>query len=227
MRLSFPFQEHHSNIVPWQLLQKRKDLTLKVIPVNDRGELELEKLQELLSPRTKIVAIPHVSNTLGTINPVKEIASLVQQHCDAVIIVDGAQAMAHLKVDVQDLGVDFYCFSAHKLFGPTGLGVLFGRKKWLDYMPPFMGGGDMIEHVSFTETTFAPCPQKFEAGTPHIAGSIGLGTAMEYLQSLGMEKHCIPRTRTNGVWKAKASGYFRTQAHRASYRTSAHFYLCP
>ena len=180
-------QEHHSNIVPWQLLQKRKGLTLKVIPVNDRGELELEKLPELLSPKTKIVTIPHVSNTLGTINPVKEVASLVRQHCDAVIIVDGAQAMAHLKVDVQALGVDFYCFSAHKLFGPTGLGVLFGKKKWLDQMPPFMGGGDMIEHVSFTKTTFAPIPQKFEAGTPHIAGSIGLGAALKYLQSLGMK----------------------------------------
>ena len=180
-------QEHHSNIVPWQLLQKRKGLTLKVIPINDRGELELEKLPELLSPKTKIVTIPHVSNTLGTINPVKEVASLVRQHCDAVIIVDGAQAMAHLKVDVQALGVDFYCFSAHKLFGPTGLGVLFGKKKWLDQMPPFMGGGDMIEHVSFKKTTFAPIPQKFEAGTPHIAGSIGLGAALKYLQSLGMK----------------------------------------
>ena len=180
-------QEHHSNIVPWQLLKKkRKGLTLKVIPVNDQGELELEELQELLSSKTKIVTIPHVSNTLGTINPVKEIVSLVHKHCDAVIIVDGAQAMAHLKVDVQDLGVDFYCFSAHKLFGPTGLGVLFGKKRWLDQMPPFMGGGDMIEHVSFRETTFAPLPQKFEAGTPHIAGSIGLGAALEYLQSLGM-----------------------------------------
>ena len=180
-------QEHHSNIVPWQLLEQRKGVVLKVVSVNDRGELELGHLLELLSKKTKVLAIPHVSNTLGTINPVKEITALVKEHSNAVVVIDGAQAMAHFKVDVADLGVDFYGFSAHKLFGPTGFGILFGKQQLLNRMPPFMGGGDMIETVTFEGTTFAPAPHRFEAGTPHIAGSIGLGAAIEYLQGVGMD----------------------------------------
>ena len=180
-------QEHHSNIVPWQLLQKRKSLTLKVLPINAQGELELEQLPALLSDQTKIVSLPHVSNTLGTINPIAQISSMVRAHSpNAILVVDGAQALGHLSVDVQKLGVDFYCFSSHKVFGPTGLGILYGKEKWLQLMPPFLGGGDMVEKVTFAHTTFAPLPQKFEAGTPHIAGAIGLGAALKYLSSLGM-----------------------------------------
>ena len=178
-------QEHHSNIVPWQLLQKRKQIALKVLPIDDQGRLQWQQLPKLLSEKTKIVSLSHVSNTLGVINPIAEITALVKKHCDAVVVVDGAQAAAHLAIDVQQLGVDFYCFSSHKLFGPTGLGILFGKKSLLDSMPPFMGGGDMVDEVDFAGTTFAGIPQKFEAGTPHIAGAIGLAAAIEYLQGLG------------------------------------------
>lgn len=181
-------QEHHSNIIPWQLLQKRKCLTLKVLPLGSQGEIELEKLTEFLSPRTKIISLPHVSNTLGTINPIASLSSTLRRHCpDAVLIVDGAQAIGHLPINVQELGVDFYCFSSHKVFGPTGIGVLYGKEKWLHLMPPFLGGGDMVDRVTFDHTTFAPLPQKFEAGTPHIAGAIGLGAALSYLKSLGID----------------------------------------
>ena len=180
-------QEHHSNIVPWQLLKERKQVVIKVIPIDDSGQIQLKEIPKLLSPKTKVVSLPHVSNTLGIINPVEEIVSLVKKHSNAIVVVDGAQAMAHLKVNVQELGVDFYCFSAHKVLGPTGLGVLFGKKQWLELMPPFMGGGDMIDQVDFAQTTFALPPQKFEAGTPHIAGVIGLGAAFEYLQSIGLD----------------------------------------
>ena len=175
--------EHHSNLVPWQLLEKRKKVVLKVIPVSDDGELDLDVLSQLLSSKTKMVSVSHVSNTLGTVNPVREIISLVRKKSQAVIAIDGAQAVAHFPLSMEDLDADFYCFSGHKVFGPTGIGVLFGRKKWLDLMPPFMGGGSMIETMDFSGTTFAPIPQKFEAGTPHIAGAIGLGRALEYLQS--------------------------------------------
>ena len=180
-------QDHHSNIVPWQLLQERARITLKVLPIDDRGELELDELSKLLSKKTKLVSLPHVSNTLGTINPIEEIVAIVKKSSDAAVAVDGAQALGHFKVDVQKLGVDFYCFSAHKVFGPTGMGVLYGKFPWIDKMPPFMGGGDMVDDVDFSGTTFAPPPQKFEAGTPHIAGAIGLGAALSYLETVGME----------------------------------------
>ncbi|MCY4643861.1 MAG: SufS family cysteine desulfurase [Bacteriovoracales bacterium] len=179
--------DHHSNIVPWQLLRERKGVVLKVIPVSDRGELEMPALTSLLSKKTKLVVLPHVSNTLGTINPVGEIVSLVKKNSKALVIVDGAQGIPHLRVDVRDLGVDFYVFSSHKVFGPTGLGVLYGKKELLERMPPFLGGGDMVDQVDFAETTYAPIPYKFEAGTPHIAGSIGLGAAIRYLESLDFE----------------------------------------
>ena len=180
-------QDHHSNIVPWQLLQQRKRVALKVLPINDRGELELEQLSDLLSKKTKIVSLPHISNTLGTINPIAEIVAMVKKSSDAIVAVDGAQALARSKVDVQQLDVDFYCFSAHKVFGPTGTGVLYGKQQWLEKMPPFMGGGDMVDEVDFAGTTFAPPPQKFEAGTPNIAGAIGLGAALSYLKTVGIE----------------------------------------
>src|SRR5688500_8210511 len=175
--------EHHSNIVPWQLICEEKGAQLKVIPITDEGELRMALVDSLLTSRTKIVAVAHVSNALGTINPV---AAIVERaHARGIpVLVDGAQAVAHLPVDVQALGADFYAFSGHKLFGPTGIGVLWGRLPLLDAMPPYQGGGDMISAVSFVKTTYNVVPNKFEAGTPNIAGSVGLGAAIDYLRSL-------------------------------------------
>jgi cysteine desulfurase/selenocysteine lyase len=178
--------EHHSNIVPWQLLAEEKSLQLKVIPVLDSGELDLDAYASLLTERTKIVAVNHVSNSLGTINPVKEI--IRQAHdVGAVVLIDGAQASSHLTLDVQDLDADFYTFSAHKLYGPTGIGVLYGKRELLQAMPPYMGGGEMIKEVTFEKTTFNELPYKFEAGTPNIADVVALKTALEYLAELGKE----------------------------------------
>ncbi|GAB6050501.1 cysteine desulfurase [Hydrogenophilus islandicus] len=175
--------EHHANIVPWQLLRERTGITLKVIPMDSTGTLILEALPELITPRTRLVAVTHVSNALGTINPVAEVVAIA--HARGVpVLVDGAQAVPHMPVDVQALDVDFYCFSGHKLFGPTGIGVLYGKKAHLEMMPPYQGGGDMIRTVSFEQSTFAPAPQRFEAGTPDIAGAIGLKAAIEYLEGL-------------------------------------------
>jgi cysteine desulfurase/selenocysteine lyase len=179
--------EHHSNIVPWQLLCEAVGAKLRVIPINDRGELILEKYEKLLGPRTKMVAFGHVSNALGTINPVQEMTAMAHRH-GAVVLVDGAQAAPHTKVDVQALDVDFYALSAHKMFGPTGIGVLYGKSKLLKSMPPYQGGGDMIRTVTFEKTTYNTLPHKFEAGTPDIAGGIGLGAAVEYLNGVGMER---------------------------------------
>jgi cysteine desulfurase / selenocysteine lyase len=179
--------EHHSNIVPWQLLCERKGLILKVIPVNSRGELKLDVYEELLSSKTKLVAVTHISNTLGTINPLKTIiekAHLV----GAKVLVDGAQSIQHTKIDVQDLDCDFFVFSGHKVFGPTGIGVLYGKEDLLDKMPPYQGGGDMIAKVTFERTTYNELPFKFEAGTPHIAGGICLGTALQYLNQFNIEE---------------------------------------
>jgi cysteine desulfurase / selenocysteine lyase len=175
--------EHHSNIVPWQMLCEEKGATLRVVPINDAGELQYDEYEKMLGPRTKIVSIVHLSNALGTINPVKRMAEAARAH-GAVVVVDGAQAMAHLRVDVRDLGVDFYAFSAHKMYGPTGTGVLYGRQSRLESMPPYQGGGDMISSVTFTKTTYNKVPQKFEAGTPNIAGVIGLGAAVDYLHAM-------------------------------------------
>jgi cysteine desulfurase/selenocysteine lyase len=175
--------EHHSNIVPWQLICEERGATLRVIPMNRRGELLLDEYARLLGDRTKIVAIAHVSNSLGTINPVAEIVRLA--HARGIpVLVDGAQAAPHLKVDVQELGCDFYTVSSHKMFGPTGIGLLYGRAEHLDAMPPYQGGGDMIKSVTFARTTYADLPAKFEAGTPNIAGGVGLGAAIEYLAGL-------------------------------------------
>jgi cysteine desulfurase / selenocysteine lyase len=178
--------EHHSNIVPWQLLCERKGLILKVIPVNSRGELKLDTYDELLSEKTKIVAVTHISNTLGTINPLKTI--IEKAHAvGAKVLVDGAQSIQHTKIDVQDLDCDFFVFSGHKVFGPTGIGVLYGKEDLLDKMPPYQGGGDMIAKVTFERTTYNELPFKFEAGTPHIAGGICLGTALQYLNQFNIE----------------------------------------
>ena len=178
--------EHHSNIVPWQMLCQRYGATLKVIPVLDNGELDYNAYLRLLTDRTRMVAIVHVSNTLGTINPVKRM--IADAHGLGIpVMVDGAQSVQHMPVDVQDLDADFYCFSSHKMFGPTGMGVLYGKEAWLEKLPPFQGGGDMIESVSFEETTYNELPHKFEAGTPNIAGAIALGTAVDYIHSLGYD----------------------------------------
>lgn len=174
--------EHHSNIVPWQLLAQRTGAKVVAAPLSDRGDIIIDQFRERLTTRTKIVSFTHVSNALGTMNPVAELVSLVRRYApQAIIVIDGAQWVAHGPTDVQALDVDFYCFSAHKLFGPTGVGVLWGKYELLERMPPFLGGGDMIDRVSFRETTFAKPPSRFEAGTPHIAGVIGLGAAIEFL----------------------------------------------
>lgn len=178
--------EHHSNIVPWQMLCERQGCTLKVAPINQRGELILEEFDKLLSKKTKLVAITHISNTLGTINPVKEI--IEKAHAvGAKVIVDGAQSIQHMHINVKEMNCDFYVFSSHKVFGPTGIGVLYGKEELLDRMPPYQGGGDMISRVTFERTTYNELPFKFEAGTPHIAGGICLGKAFEFLESIDME----------------------------------------
>lgn len=178
--------EHHSNIVPWYFLKERHGITLKIIPVTDRGELDLDVYRQLFSAKTKMVAVTHASNVLGTINPVKEMTSIAHTH-GVPILIDGAQAAPHLSIDVKDLDCDFYVFSGHKLYGPTGVGILYGKKKWLTKMPPYQGGGSMIETVSFDKITYAPLPQKFEAGTPDIAAVIGFGAAIRYIQNIGLE----------------------------------------
>ncbi len=178
--------EHHSNIVPWQLICEQQKANLKVIPINDKGELIMEAFDKLLNPRVKIVAVTWVSNSLGTVNPVAEIIS--KAHAWGIpVLLDGAQAVQHMPVDVQALDVDFLAFSGHKMYGPTGIGVLYGKEKWLNDMPPYEGGGDMIKHVSFAKTTYNELPFKFEAGTPDISGAIALGTAADYIQKTGIE----------------------------------------
>jgi len=178
--------EHHSNIVPWYMLKEQIGIHLLVIPVTDTGALDIDAYKKLISPRTKMVAISHVSNALGTINPVKDIIEIA--HAAGIpVLLDGAQAVPHLPVNMQELDCDFYAFSSHKLYGPTGVGVLYAKKSFLDAMPPYQGGGDMIETVSFSKVTFAKAPQKFEAGTPHIAGVVGLGAALNYIQCMGMQ----------------------------------------
>jgi cysteine desulfurase/selenocysteine lyase len=179
--------EHHSNIVPWQMLCEEKGAKLRVIPMNDRGELILEEYEKLLNPRTRIVAVAHISNALGTINPVKEIIAMAHK-AGAVVLVDGAQAAPHRAVDVQDLDADFYTLSGHKVVGPTGIGILYGKAALLNAMPPYQGGGDMIKVVTFEKTTYADLPYKFEAGTPNIAGGIGLGAAFDYVNRIGLDK---------------------------------------
>ena len=179
--------EHHSNIVPWQLLRTRKGITIKVIPFNEKGELDLEVYASLFTERTKLVAVTHVSNVLGTINPVKDLVKIAHEH-NAAILIDGAQSVPHISVNVKDLDVDFYVFSGHKVYGPTGIGVLYGKEKWLDAMVPYQGGGEMIAQVSFENTTFNELPYKFEAGTPDFIGSTALAEAIRYVKNIGMDE---------------------------------------
>ena len=178
--------EHHSNIVPWQMACEKSGANLKVIPIDKNGEIVLNEFDKLLSNKTKIVAINHVSNTLGTINPIKEIITKAHKY-KAAVLIDGAQATAHLSIDVQDLNCDFYCTSAHKMCGPTGIGVLYGKEEWLKKLPPYQGGGEMIKEVTFEKTTYAELPYKFEAGTPNIADAIAFGVAIDYLNEIGLE----------------------------------------
>jgi cysteine desulfurase/selenocysteine lyase len=178
--------EHHSNIVPWQLLCEEKGARLRIAPVTDEGTLLLDDLEKLLTPRTRLVAVVHVSNVLGTVNPVSDVVEMAHRRGIPVLL-DGAQAAPHLALDMQEMDCDFYAFSSHKLFGPTGIGVLYGKAKWLESMPPYQGGGDMISSVSFEKTTYNAIPYKFEAGTPNIAATIGLGAALDYVNEIGLE----------------------------------------
>jgi cysteine desulfurase/selenocysteine lyase len=179
--------EHHSNIVPWQMLCEEKKAKLKIIPINDFGEILFEEFEKLLSPKTKLVAVAHASNVLGTINPVKRIIEAAHK-IGAIVLLDGAQAAVHLDIDVQDLDCDFFVFSSHKLYGPTGVGILYGKKELLDNMPPFLGGGEMIKEVTFEKTTYNDLPYKFEAGTPNIADTIAFKTALDFVNQVGKEK---------------------------------------
>jgi cysteine desulfurase/selenocysteine lyase len=179
--------EHHSNILPWQQLCEEKNAVLKVVPISDSGELMMDEFKKLLSAKTKIVAITHISNTLGTINPIKEIISLAHAK-NIPVLVDGAQSIPHAKIDVQDLDADFYCFSGHKVFGPTGVGVLYGKEEWLRKLPNYQVGGGTIRTVSFAKTEYADIPLRFEAGTPNIEGGIGLAVALDYINDIGLEK---------------------------------------
>ena len=179
--------EHHSNIVPWQIICQERGARLRVVPINDAGELLLEEYEAMLGPRTKLVSMLHISNALGTINPVKQIIELAHSRGIPVLL-DGAQAAPHMPVDVQDLGCDFYVFSGHKLYGPTGIGILYGKSSLLNDMPPFQGGGDMIKSVTIEKTLYNDLPYKFEAGTPNIAGAIGLGAAVDYITNIGLER---------------------------------------
>ena len=194
--------EHHSNIVPWQLQAKRKGIVLKVIPMNDDGELLLDEYEKLFSERTRLVSVTHVSNVLGTVNPIKAMIATAHQH-GVPFLVDGAQSAPHMKIDVQDLDCDFYALSGHKMYGPTGIGVLYGKEKWLEEMPPYQGGGEMIDQVSFEKTTFERPPLKFEAGTPDYVATHGLATAIDYIENIGFDaitaheqeltRYCIER----------------------------------
>jgi len=212
--------EHHSNIVPWQLLREEKGIVLRVAPINERGELLWEEFEQLLGPRTRLGSVTHVSNVLGTINPVKEIVRAAHRR-NIPVLIDGAQAAPHIKIDVQEIDCDFYAFSGHKLFGPTGVGALYGKAKTLESMPPYQGGGDMISSVTFAKTLFNVIPYKFEAGTPNIAAGIGLGAAIDYVNQLGLDRvatyehelleyatgklSALPGVRLIGTAKEKAS----------------------
>lgn len=179
--------EHHSNIVPWQLICRNKKLTIKVLPINDAGELEFDKLDELITEKTKFISVVYISNSLGTINPVKKIIKKAHSY-NIPVLIDGAQAAPHIKIDVQDLDCDFFVMSGHKTYGPTGIGILYGKTEYLNMMPPYQGGGDMIREVTFEKTTFEDLPNKFEAGTPNIAGGIGLGAAIDYLKQFDFDE---------------------------------------
>ncbi len=212
--------EHHSNIVPWQLLQQRKGIIIKVIPFNQQGELDLTEYASLFSERTKLVAVTHVSNVLGTINPVKQLVQIAHKH-DVPILIDGAQSVPHIAVNVQDLDADFYVFSGHKIYGPTGIGVLYGKEKWLDTMLPYQGGGEMIAQVSFEKTTFNELPYKFEAGTPDFIGSTALAEAIRYVQNIGMDQIAAYETyllnyATQKLQQVGDVRFFGTSSHKSA-----------
>ena len=212
--------EHHSNIVPWQLLCEQVGAQLRVAPIDDSGTLQLDEFERLLGPRTKLISVVHLSNSLGTINPVREIVDMAKRR-DVPVLIDGSQAVYHMPVDVQDLDCDFYAFTGHKLYGPTGIGVLWGREEWLERMPPYQGGGDMIRSVTFEKTTYADLPHKFEAGTPHIAGVVGLGAAIDYLVGVGFEAIAPHEAdlldyATAALSEVEGLRLIGTAAHRAS-----------
>ena len=212
--------EHHSNIVPWQLLCEEREAKLRVVPVNDAGEVTLDEFAKLLTPRTRIVAIGHASNALGTINPVQQMTALAHA-AGAVVLIDGAQGVPHLNVDVRALDCDFYAFSGHKVYGPTGIGVLYGKQALLDAMPPYQGGGDMILSVSFEKTTYNALPYKFEAGTPNIAGVVGLASALDYVSSVGLDaiaahEQDLLRYTTTRLREIDGLRLIGTAAHKAS-----------
>ncbi|MED9995514.1 MAG: cysteine desulfurase [Paludibacteraceae bacterium] len=212
--------EHHSNIVPWQLLQMRKGISIKVIPFNEQGELDMQVFASLFSEKTKLVAVTHVSNVLGTINPVKEIIQIAHSH-QVPVLVDGAQSVPHIAVNVVELDADFYVFSGHKIYGPTGIGVLYGKEKWLEAMMPYQGGGEMIAQVSFEKTTFNELPYKFEAGTPDFIGSTALAEAIRYVQNIGMDQIAAYETYllNYATQQLQALGdirFFGTSAHKSA-----------
>lgn len=212
--------EHHANIVPWQLLRERRGIVIKVVPVTPTGELDMKVFGELFTPRTRVVSVCHVSNVLGTINPVKEIVQMAHRH-GAVALIDGAQAVAHLKVDVKELDADFYVFSSHKMYGPCGVGVLYGRRELLEKMPPYQGGGEMISHVTFEHTTFAELPFKFEAGTPDYVDIAAFYAAIEYIQNIGVERigaheHGLLRYTTELMMHIPGMRIFGTAPHKSA-----------
>lgn len=212
--------EHHSNIVPWQMLCERKKLTLKVIPMNDQGELLEDEFQALLTPKVKLLAITHVSNVLGTVNPIKEMIQKAHQ-IGICVLVDGAQSVPHLKVDVQDLDADFYAFSAHKIYGPVGMGVLYGKSEWLNKMPPYQGGGEMIEQVHFEKTTYNVLPYKFEAGTPDFIGSTALAEALNFVDEIGLDRianyeHQLLEYATEEMKKIDGMRIIGTATHKSA-----------
>ena len=212
--------EHHSNIVPWQLLRDHKAVVLRVAPISDAGEFLLDEYEKLLGPRTKLVAITHVSNALGTVTPVRDIVRLAHEH-GAKVLFDGSQAAPHLDIDVQELDCDFYVITGHKVYGPSGIGVLYGKAEHLEAMPPYQGGGEMIHSVTFENTEYADIPHKFEAGTPHIAGAIGLGAAIDYLTGLGLERvgaheHAVLDYATQRIREINSVRLFGTAPDKAS-----------
>ena len=212
--------EHHSNIVPWQLQAAKRGIVIKVIPMNDKGELLQEEFLKLFSEHTKLVCVMHVSNVLGTVNPVKEMIAVAHAH-GVPVLVDGAQSVPHMKVDVQDLDADFFAFSGHKVYGPTGVGVLYGKEEWLDKLPPYQGGGEMIQSVSFEKTTFNELPFKFEAGTPDYIGTTALAKALDYVSAIGMEQieaheHELTQYAMNRLKQIEGIRIFGEAEHKSS-----------
>lgn len=212
--------EHHSNIVPWQMLCERKGMKLRIIPMNEKGELNLSVFHSLINARTKLVAVTHVSNVLGTINPVKEIVESAHA-CNVPVLIDGAQAIPHIKVDMQDLDADFYVFSGHKVYAPTGIGVLYGKREWLGKIPPYQGGGEMIQTVTFEKTTYNELPFKFEAGTPDYIGSTALAEALKYLEKIGIERIAayekeLTEYATNRLMEIDGMKIFGTSEHKSA-----------